>query len=329
MTLLNQRLQDNLSILLSSFPGIREGNVDAIHDGRVATRRLRAIVPVASAGGPPVVADDALRLLRKAGRALGRARDTDVLLEQLDGLERKLRTAPIAISALLHRIRDRQLHERRRLVRKLDGFEFDSLTRLATDRRRSLRSNGHLDLLERTIAEQVKELRASVNAGSGVFFPKRAHQIRIDTKKLRYQLELVDHPDVRRPVKRLQRTQEVLGAIQDRRALLDELSDIEDIPSGEREAVQTLLMAESLELHRRYLDMRGNLLQVLDEVERQVAQGVWRPRVATRVLALGSIIGPTLVAMLASRAIAQQRAETGRVERTRPTSDVKFVGCAP
>lgn len=308
MTLLDQTLKTNVSILLSSFPGIRDGNADAIHDGRVATRRLRAVVPLASAGGPLDLIDGLLQLLRKAGRALGRARDTDVLLEQVDGLEQKLRSAPIAVSALLHRIRNRQLKERRRVIRKLDGLEFDSLTRLARDRRPSLRGSAQFGLLERTIAEQVNELRDAVTASSGVYFPNRAHRVRINAKKLRYQLELVAHPGVKRAVKRLQRVQSVLGSIQDRRALLDELSDIQDIPEGEREAVRALMTAESLELHRRYLDMRGDLLSALDDVARQAAKGAWRPRVAPRVLALGSLVGPTLVAMLAGRAIAQHRA---------------------
>ena len=313
MTLLDQTLKTNVSILLSSFPGIRDGNADAIHDGRVATRRLRAVVPLASAGGPPDLSDGLLQLLRQAGRALGRARDTDVLLEQVDALEQKLRSAPIAVSALLHRIRRRQLKERRRVVRKLDGLEFDSLTRLAQDQP-SLRGRAQFGLLERTIADQVNELRDAVTTGSGVYFPKRAHRVRIDAKKLRYQLELVAHPDVKRAVKRLQRIQSVLGSIQDRRALIDELSEIQDIPEGEREAVRALLTAESLELHRRYLDMRGDLLNALDDVARQAAKGAWRPRVASRVLALGSLVGPTLVAMLAGRAIAQHRGAQGRSE---------------
>ena len=53
-------------------------------------------------------------------------------------------------------------------------------------------------------------------AGSGVYFPNRSHRVRIGAKKLRYELELVQEPTVKRTLKRLRRTQNVLGSIQDR-----------------------------------------------------------------------------------------------------------------
>ena len=50
---------------------------------------------------------------------------------------------------------------------------------------------------------------------SGVYLPKRAHRVRVETKKLRYVLELVGSAESAAMVKRLRRAQEVLGQLHD------------------------------------------------------------------------------------------------------------------
>jgi CHAD domain-containing protein len=334
MSVLNEALQANVSILFSSLPAVRDANTDAIHHARIATRRLRAVVPLIRDFSDPLEIDGVLDVLRTAGRALGRARDTDVMLEQLSALERKLTAAPIAVAAMRHQVLRRQIKQRRRMIRKIDGIDFGPLTRLASQWRRvRTRSAPQVAAIEGAVVDRIEELRDAVTEGSGVYFPKRSHRVRIGAKKLRYELELVPDPGVKRAMKRLRRTQGVLGSIQDRRALIEEMSDLPEIPDTERQAMRALLTAESLDLHREYLAMRDDLLESLDDIARQAAGGAWHRHVGHRWLAVGAVAGPAVVALLAGRAVAQRftqptrsdRALEGQLVRT----DVKFVGCEP
>jgi len=63
----------------TQLESVYEGEVEAIHDARVATRRIRellALVPVRSRARE----DDAAKGYKKVGRVLGRVRDIDVQL---------------------------------------------------------------------------------------------------------------------------------------------------------------------------------------------------------------------------------------------------------
>jgi CHAD domain-containing protein len=64
-------------------PALRQGEVEAIHDARVATRRLKAALDVLE----PALGRSAIKHLRKATRrlrrTLGPLRDSDVMLDQL------------------------------------------------------------------------------------------------------------------------------------------------------------------------------------------------------------------------------------------------------
>src|SRR4030095_14233097 len=68
--------------LFKHVPGIRNGDPDAIHDARVATRRIRALLEVLGDDHGSRHADLAQEL-RDLGRALGTARDLDIVVELL------------------------------------------------------------------------------------------------------------------------------------------------------------------------------------------------------------------------------------------------------
>src|SRR5688572_4338706 len=100
MTSVDREFQTNFGILLSSAPGIREGNGGAVHDARVATRRLRALLPIVMAGLPEEQREATSATLRRIGRALGGARDADVSVKQLKALELRIPFAARAITTL-------------------------------------------------------------------------------------------------------------------------------------------------------------------------------------------------------------------------------------
>ena len=81
-------LADQLGFLNAQIPGIRDGDIDAIHDGRVATRRVRELLPlcVPEAG----MGDEFRRTVRDVGRSLGRVRDLDIEIALLEQVEQRV-----------------------------------------------------------------------------------------------------------------------------------------------------------------------------------------------------------------------------------------------
>ena len=75
------------------LPAVRDGGSTAIHDARVATRRMRELVPLVVGGLMPSDTERLDRTLRKATRRLGRARDREVMLETLAAREPAARSA--------------------------------------------------------------------------------------------------------------------------------------------------------------------------------------------------------------------------------------------
>jgi hypothetical protein len=91
-------LRDQLSALAACLPGIREGEDKAIHDARVATRRLRETLALAHTNLESEELQDILELIHRAGRALGDARDPDVAQRLLTDIENRLpAAAPIVV----------------------------------------------------------------------------------------------------------------------------------------------------------------------------------------------------------------------------------------
>ncbi len=61
------------------------GNIERLHDMRVATRRLRAALEVFGPCFPPSSHERTLESVKTLADALGERRDRDVAIEQLDG----------------------------------------------------------------------------------------------------------------------------------------------------------------------------------------------------------------------------------------------------
>src|SRR5688572_4818624 len=99
-----QSFCSNLQLLLAHRAGIRDGDADAIHGARVATRRLRAALPILT-GGSARRGEGPDEVIKTAGRALGKARDVDVAIELLDELERRSPEAAPAAATLRARLR--------------------------------------------------------------------------------------------------------------------------------------------------------------------------------------------------------------------------------
>ena len=179
MTHLDRVVNVNARVLLSMLAGVREGNTDAIHGARVATRRLRAVLPIAWSNRGERAQENGQRTLRRLARALGRARDVDVALNMLAGLELKAPNAYAAIFRLRAELTSRQWRERRRLIKRLEDLELLEVS-ASTGLARVLpaiewRTDRRWSLLEDALLRQAERLRESVTAATGVYFPNRTH----------------------------------------------------------------------------------------------------------------------------------------------------------
>jgi CHAD domain-containing protein len=322
MNHLDQAVRSNLDLLFSMFPGIRDGNPDAIHDARVATRRLRAAVPLAWAFRPEEQWIDQANTIRTLGRALGRARDVDVSLDGLGNLESRVPAAAAPLVALRQGLRDRQWSERRRLIKSIESMPLESLAELCSGRRRpSVFSDPRRQAVTDSVVERATKLGEAVARASGVYFPKRAHQVRVEAKKLRYLLELV--PRTARPpraLKRLRCAQQLLGRLHDRQSLI-EMIDEARVASREPERYDPLLAslsADSQDLYREYLGVRDSVARLVDDLIRGNAADRGHAAAAGLLLA-GAAAASSVAFFLAGRprrrgvpSIEPRKAEDGR-----------------
>ncbi len=162
----------------------------AVHDTRVATRRLRAALRLFGRGAKAAKADRAIRRLQDA---LGEVRDLDVQQHAFETL------AAIA--------RGRELAVMGEIRRQLGAQRADRLEALAAAVTRwsarapgvlrslqSLRPKGKLGghRLRRKLVEGIEDLEERVNAALEDPSPLPVHELRIALKRFRYELEFLE-----------------------------------------------------------------------------------------------------------------------------------------
>ena len=290
-------LDTNARALLTFVPALRDGRVDAVHDARVATRRLRAALGILESLGPHPHLAEARALARRASRALGRVRDLDVGLQLLEDLERRAPTsAQAAAYCRQELVRDRT-SARRRLVRKLDQL---SLERLPLLLRVGIPRLGRA--LAHRAREQADDVTGAVGHASGVYFPRRAHAARIEIKKLRYLIEFHD-PSDREALKVLRKAQEVLGDIQDRevvRRMVRRFGDLQPSPQVDLAPLVAMLDAECVVLYDRFIERRPELLAVCERLASGPA--LVSPGLVTgTVLTAGALVAGSVMQVLRAR----------------------------
>ena len=215
---------------LRHLPGLRDGSVTPFHDARVATRRMRELLPFAAVYLTPAELDELDRMLRKVTARLGRVRDTDVtsaLLQPLQGL------APSAAGDVARLITELQTERERHLRRAVKSMERldvegrlnglrqalgEKAPRLMAVRRRFSAASPWEGLLDARIRERAGEVASAVGHAGGVMFTNRLHEARIAAKKLRYVMEIASQTgraDLDRELGALRKSQETLGTLHD------------------------------------------------------------------------------------------------------------------
>ncbi len=230
----------------------RRGDPTGLHQGRVASRRIREMLPLVA------VADETRarrtrRDVRRVAAALGAVRELDVTLGLLtDGATRHAWHPVVVTRVRQHLERARQ--DRQKDV--MDTLRRAGATALLRDLRRSATgaARGGAAACHQALAgrrqERAGALAAALQALGTLYVPDRLHEVRLCAKKLRYSLETeraVRLAAVARDIKTLTGMQEALGALHDVQTLQDWLRRLGRDIGGDR-ATQVQLRRMGVEL---------------------------------------------------------------------------------
>jgi CHAD domain-containing protein len=286
---------ENVRLIRQHWLGVRDGDVESIHEARIATRRARAALRIVDGKGT-----ERLELCRVLGRMLGAVREVDISREIFHSLSTRLPSASCAIGVVSRRVEDDRQQARRKLVKQLDDLELKPLVvlrgrsaitplRFWRDWRRSVIAETHV---------RQQELQDAVDRAPVVYMPNRLHRVRIAAKKLRYTLEVADASGIRvdaAVLRDLRKTQDLLGRVHDidvARRVVQHLDGSAKPISSEVAILDAVMGADCAAFHEKYLGRRERLLAASDYCARLVAaeRGRWSMTLARRMLPAAGLV---------------------------------------
>jgi CHAD domain-containing protein len=260
--------------LLDALPAATSGDVTSVHRARVASRRLREVLPVlAEAAGSPEL-DRAGKDVRRITRALGPIRELDVALGHLQEIGPRTGASARALGIVRHHLtEERQAHRRAMLDVITPSAAARLRARLATsDARQGQSAPDHqaeLRAARLRAARRAMRLRAQIRRAGGLYQPEQLHMVRVAAKKLRYALEVDRELSRSRAIARIDRIkalQDALGEIHDFEILLEHTRAVQtglagsDRPTAdELDALVHVLETECRDGHAAYLRDRATI----------------------------------------------------------------------
>jgi len=229
-------LRRRLERFTEMLQGVESGDPRALHRMRVASRRLREVLPILQLD--PEVTEKTQRRLRKVTSRLGAVRELDVLLALIDELVAVGRYSRPALARVSASLSERRIRARARMTKKLPGRELHriaaKLEKLlatlstketsVTPRGRTMTARSWQWVLEARVARRASALADAIDEAGAVYLAERVHAVRIAVKKLRYAVELsadVAGQKTTPELTQLRRAQEVLGRLHDLQVLID------------------------------------------------------------------------------------------------------------
>ena len=271
----SELLRKRLDRFTRVLQGIGEGDVPSLHQARVASRRLRELMPILQLEGP--AARKLTRRLRKITGRLGAVRELDVLVLLIDEMHVSRRPGSGALGRVgvaISKARDEArkklfahtpIGEMTRLARKLDRVAADLQETEASSSKASARSWRWA--IDARVSRRASRLSGAIADAGALYLPERLHAVRIAVKKLRYTVELAAEASSARraaDLRVLTRGQDLLGRMHDLQVLLDRVRQTQASlapPSvtvwRDLDIVILSIEDECRRLHARYMGTRA------------------------------------------------------------------------
>lgn len=259
---------------------------EALHDFRVAVRRLRSSARAHRRHLGDVLTKKRRDQLKEVQRRTGGARDTEVQLEHVEALARAIdrEEALPGIAALVAKLEaamasasSKGVKKARKRFAKLEEKLRDPLGRVTVSLVSEDATFGAV--LGGLAREHVAELADLLAATHSVEDQKSLHTARIATKRLRYLLEPARGraPRAREISKRCKRLQDILGDIQDMHVLQETLKEAAGEASPEQlPGILALEKATDDELERAFDELMSEYLG--DQLDAMVDSVEWFAR---------------------------------------------------
>ena len=263
---------------------VEQGDVRGLHRARVASRRLRELLPMLQ-----LDAEKARKLgrrLKKVTTRLGTVRELDVLLLLIDAVHVSRRSRSSALGRVgisVAKERDdarKRLSARlpivgmRRLAQKLDRVA-DQLRVAETSSSKTAARNWRL-AVDAQVAGRASRLSAAMAEAGAMYLPERLHAVRIAMKKLRYAFELSTELAGARNgagLNALKRGQDLLGRMHDLQVLLERVRQVQASltpPSvtvwRDLDALGVSIEDDCRLLHARYMRSRDQIAAIADKL---------------------------------------------------------------
>jgi CHAD domain-containing protein len=238
---LHSQFQKRVDGFTRDLEQVEAGDVEALHKTRVASRRLRELLPVLQIDAD--LTRKLTRRLRKVTRRLGAVRELDVLLLLIHELAKDGRYSVAALKRLGVIATQARVAARERLAAKLPLAKLNRLARRldrvatslqsddAEPQRSELGGHKHAPVwaVEARVARRAASVRAAISAAGAVYATGQLHLVRIALKKLRYSVELAQEG-------RPKHAAGDLAALKAAQDLLGELHDLEMLLASVRAA---------------------------------------------------------------------------------------------
>jgi CHAD domain-containing protein len=267
----------SVGALLEQWPLALVDDIEGIHQTRVASRRLRELLPVLASDPDDGQSVELRRRLRYLTRLLGPSRELDVAGQTLEALGSRTPSRAIAI---VRAYVDRERSDASRVMRQgVAAVDINHLRVRTRELAARLDSPGAIrNCAGRAAARldrRAHELEAAVLGAGIVYAPGPLHGVRIALKKFRYAFEVAERVGrfrLRGSMQHLKRLQTLLGDLHDLQVLAARVRDVVALSPGRRRAALAALVSDIDDdirmLHSRFVTDRVSLVRVFARATR-------------------------------------------------------------
>lgn len=268
-----QLTRRSVRALLNQWPLALADDIEGIHQVRVASRRLRELVPVLAAGPTDHPSAGLRRDLRSVTRLFGLSRELDVGRQTLTAFGTRAPSHRTAIAIVRSRLALERVDAAREMRRAAAGVDVEGLAARTRGLAARLSSPGAMKACARRAAARLdrraRELEAALLDAGFVFAAGPLHRVRVALKKFRYALEVAERLGrfrLTRSMERLKHMQDLLGELHDLQILAGHVRDAASrAKAAGRPAIEALV--DDIDgairgLHGRFVTDRESLAAV-------------------------------------------------------------------